>query len=148
MRPFSTDADALVFEQQRIRRQRAPGRRRGRSVPRRRSGAARNARVRRQLSIKLGPVEGVCVVRLGNTIACASTTGALGPTSGGASSEGSLRVMWISRAGRRRVRQGRESVAETRQRAQDLGALLERGLKEARAVDVESLCVLAGKRVW
>ena len=103
-----------------------------------------------KLSIKLGPVEGVCVVRLGNTIACASTTGALEkPTSGGASSEGSLRVDvdFSSGACEGFAKDGRASQ-KTRQRAKDLGALLERGLKEARAVDVESLCVLAGKRVW
>lgn len=151
MRPFSTDADALVCLNNREfvvsalqgDDEGGPFRVDGREPHETRASADK-------LSIKLGPVEGVCVVRLGNTIACASTTGALEkPTSGGASSEGSLRVDvdFSSGACEGFAKDGRASQ-KTRQRAKDLGALLERGLKEARAVDVESLCVLAGKRVW
>jgi exosome complex component RRP45 len=151
MRPFSTDADALVCLNNREfivsalqgDEEGGPFRVDGREPHETRASADK-------LSIKLGPVEGVCVVRLGNTIACANTTGVLEkPTSGGASSEGSLRVDvdFSSGACEGFAKDGRASQ-KTRQRAKDLGALLERGLKEARAVDVESLCVLAGKRVW
>jgi exosome complex component RRP45 len=150
MRPFTTDADALVclnnrefiVDALRGDDEGGPFRGDGREPDDARAGA--------DFEIKLGPLEGVCVVRLGRTIACASTSAMLErPQSAGASSEGVLRVdcEFSSGACEGFAREGRAN-RETRQRAKDLGALLERGLKDARAVDVESLCVLAGKRVW
>jgi len=106
--------------------------------------------LRSDVEITVGPREGTCTVRIGQTIACASTTARLErPQRGGSTSEGVVRVDvdFSSGACEGFAKDGRMS-RELRQRANDLGAFLERGLKEARAVDVESLCVLAGKRVW
>ena len=143
MRPFSTDADALVCLNNREfvvsalqgDDEGGPFRVDGREP--------HETRVRRQLSIKLGPVEGVCVVRLGNTIACASTTGALEkPTSGERRRRGRCAWMWISRAGVRRVRQGRESVAENSTARPRFGrsarARVERSARGGRGVAVRA----------
>lgn len=150
MRPFSVDADAivcnnnreLIVEALRGDDEGGPFRIDGREPENTRGGG--------DLEITLGPLEGVCLVRLGRTLACATTTGRLErPLRSGSSAEGALRVdvEFSSGACEGFAWDGRANRA-TRQRAKDLGSLLERGLKDARAVDVESLCVLAGKQVW
>lgn len=150
MRPFTVDADAIVCNNNRefiiecLRGDDEGG-------PFRIDGRApEHARGGSDLEISLGPLEGVCLVRLGRTLACATTTGRLErPLRSSASAEGVVRVdvEFSSGACEGFARDGWAN-RETRQRAKDLGLLLERGLKDARAVDVESLCVLAGKRVW
>lgn len=155
MRPFSTDTDTLVSMNNREfivaalqgDEDSGPFRIDGRAPGEVRGGGDT---FENQIEISFGPLDGVCVVRLGHTLACATTTGQLErPASAGASAEGSLRVdvEFSSGACTGFARDGRAS-RETRQRSRDLGMLLERGLKDGRAVDVESLCVLAGKRTW
>jgi exosome complex component RRP45 len=148
MRPFEANTDTLVCLNNRefivacLRGDDQGG-------PFRMDGRA-PSQLRSDVEITIGPREGTCTVRIGQTIACASTTARLErPQRGGSTSEGVVRVDvdFSSGACEGFAKDGRMSK-ELRQRANDLGALLERGLKEARAVDVESLCVLAGKRVW
>lgn len=147
MRPFTTRADDIVPT---INREFIIDCLRGDDEGVFRMDARLPNDAREHLDISLGPSAGTCVVTLGHTRVCASTSAKLEkPTSGGSSAEGSLRVdVEISSGARRGFASAGAGDRDTRARARELGALLERGLKDARAVDVESLCVLAGKAVW
>ena len=147
MRPFTTRADDIVPT---INREFIIECLRGDDEGVFRMDARLPMDAREDLDVSLGPSAGTCVVTLGHTRVCASTTAKLEkPSSGGSSAEGSLRVdVEISSGARRGFASAGAGDRDTRARARELGALLERGLKDARAVDVESLCVLAGKAVW
>ena len=135
---------ARVPEQQRIRRQRAPGRRRGRSVPRRRSGAARNARVRRQIEHQTRPGRGRVRRssgkhdRVREYDGCVREADVRGSVVGGVAARG---CGFLER-GVRRVRQGRESVAENSTARQRFGrsarARVERSARGGRGVAVRA----------
>lgn len=93
----------------------------------------------RPLNFEFGTKDGHCVVRLGNSVACACITGTLERPLGGRPSEGSVtyRVKNVAKRG-------------SKQRDVDImmERFLDRSFKESKAIDLESLCVQAGRLVW
>lgn len=81
-------------------------------------------------------------MRLGRTIATATVTATLEPPYADRQSEGSIRfnIAPPPMASLDFARPSDDSI--------EMGRLIERGLRESRAVDVEALCVQAGRRVW
>ncbi|XP_065829599.1 exosome complex component RRP45-like [Oscarella lobularis] len=104
----------------------------------------RNAYDYRHVQIAFGPTRGHCEARIGETRVLAQATCDLvkpqpsRPTDGILSFNVDLSPMASPRF----------DVAQTRESSVELVRLLERTIKESRAVDTESLCVVAGAKVW
>jgi exosome complex component RRP45 len=98
----------------------------------------------RPVAYRFGPGDGTCEVSLGSTRVLAVVSASLEPPSGGRGNEGSVTIhVEFSPMASPNFEQGRPG-----EEASELAVLLERAVRETGAVDVESLCVLAGKRVW
>jgi exosome complex component RRP45 len=98
----------------------------------------------RPVAYRFGPGDGTCEVSLGSTRVLAVVSASLEPPSGGRGNEGSVTIhVEFSPMASPNFEQGRPG-----EEASELAVLLERAVRETGAVDVESLCVLAGRRVW
>jgi len=93
----------------------------------------------RPLEFEFGTKDGHCIARLGDTVACACVTGTLERPLGGRPSEGSVTCR-VKNAAKRGSKQRDVDIMMER--------FLERSLKESKAIDLESLCVQAGRFVW
>jgi exosome complex component RRP45 len=95
----------------------------------------------RAVKLTLGPQTGVAEVQIGHTRATACVTGDLvapAPTRG---NEGRLQFFVdVAPPTGGEPRSTDETV--------ELARLLERGVRDARALDMEALCVVAGERCW
>ena len=98
----------------------------------------RNAYDYRHVQIAFGPTRGHCEARIGETRVLAQATCDLVKPDGILSFNVDLSPMASPRF----------DVAQTRESSVELVRLLERTIKESRAVDTESLCVVAGAKVW
>ncbi|KAJ3675200.1 hypothetical protein LUZ60_004242 [Juncus effusus] len=98
----------------------------------------------RRLTIKFGREDGSSEVQLGETHVMGHVTGQLVQPYRDRPNEGSLSIYTeFSPMADPAFEPGRPSEA-----AIELGRVVDRGLRESRAVDMESLCVIAGKSVW
>lgn len=98
----------------------------------------------RKLSIKFGREDGSSEVQLGQTHIMGFVTGQLVQPYRDRPNEGTLSIFTeFSPMADPSFEPGRPSES-----AVELGRIVDRGLRESRAVDTESLCVLAGKLVW
>ncbi|XP_062109909.1 exosome complex component RRP45A-like [Humulus lupulus] len=98
----------------------------------------------RNLIITFGKEDGSAEVQLGQTHVMGFVTGQLVQPYRDRSNEGSLSIFTeFSPMADPSFEPGRPSEA-----AVELGRVIDRGLRESRAVDTESLCVLPGKLVW
>ncbi|XP_062112869.1 exosome complex component RRP45B-like, partial [Humulus lupulus] len=96
------------------------------------------------LIITFGKEDGSTEVQLGQTHVMGFVTGQLVQPYRDHSNEGSLSIFTeFSPMADPSFELGRPSSA-----AVELGCVIDRGLRESRAVDTESLCVLPGKLVW
>ncbi|KAH9783326.1 exosome complex component RRP45B [Citrus sinensis] len=104
----------------------------------------RNPYEYRKLSIKFGREDGSSEVQLGQTHVMGFVTGQLVQPYRDQANEGTLSIYTeFSLMANPSFEPGR--LGEF---AVELGRIVDRGLRESRAVDTESLCVLAGKLVW
>ncbi|KAJ4814151.1 Exosome complex component Rrp42 [Rhynchospora pubera] len=98
----------------------------------------------RRLTIKFGREDGSSEVQLGETHVMAFVTGQLMQPYRDRPNEGTLAIFTeFSPMADPSFEPGRPGEA-----AIELGRVIDRGLRESRAVDMESLCVVAGKSVW
>lgn len=98
----------------------------------------------RRLTIKFGREDGSAEVQLGQTHVMAFATSQLVQPYRDRPNEGTLSIFAeFSPMGDPSFEAGRPGEA-----AIELGRVIDRGLRESRAVDMESLCVVAGKSVW
>ncbi|KAH9727342.1 exosome complex component RRP45B [Citrus sinensis] len=104
----------------------------------------RNPYEYRKLSIKFGREDGSSEVQLGQTHVMGFVTGQLAQPYRDRPNEGTLSIYTeFSPMADPSFEPGRPGES-----AVELGLIVDRGLRESRAVDTESLCVLAGKLVW
>ena len=101
----------------------------------------------RPLTFSFGTKDGHCVARLGDSVACACVSVSLEQPYKGRPSEGvvSCHVKDIKARGSKGQRAG---WVDHHTRMVELGRFLERSFKESKAIDLESLCVQSGRRVW
>ncbi|CAL5437936.1 unnamed protein product [Camellia sinensis] len=98
----------------------------------------------RRLTIKFGREDGSSEVQLGQTHVMGFVTSQLVQPYRDRPNEGSLSIFTeFSPMADPSFEAGRPGEA-----AVELGRIIDRGLRESRAVDMESLCVIAGKLVW
>ncbi|CAL5350836.1 unnamed protein product [Camellia sinensis] len=98
----------------------------------------------RRLTIKFGREDGSSEVQLGHTHVMGFVTSQLVQPYRDRPNEGSLSIFTeFSPMADPSFEAGRPGEA-----AVELGRIIDRGLRESRAVDMESLCVIAGKLVW
>ena len=98
----------------------------------------------RRVGYRFGPKDGQCEVTLGQTRVLAVVSATLEPPRGGRANEGSVSInVEFSPMASPNFEPGRPG-----EEASEVAVILERSLRETGAVDVESLCVLAGKYVW
>ncbi|MED6179566.1 hypothetical protein PIB30_001858 [Stylosanthes scabra] len=98
----------------------------------------------RKLTIKFGKDDGSSEVQLGHTHVMAIVSGQLLQPYKERPNEGTLAVFTeFSPMADPSFEPGRPTES-----AVELGRVVDRGLRESRAVDTESLCVLSGKLVW
>ncbi|GAB4856016.1 hypothetical protein Ancab_024655 [Ancistrocladus abbreviatus] len=98
----------------------------------------------RRLTIKFGKEDGSCEVQLGHTHVMGFVTAQLVQPYRDRPNEGTLTIYTeFSPMADPSFEAGRPGES-----AVELGRIVDRGLRESRAVDTESLCVLAGKLVW
>ncbi|XP_028798749.1 exosome complex component RRP45A isoform X1 [Neltuma alba] len=98
----------------------------------------------RKLTIKFGREDGSSEVQLGQTHVMAFVTAQLAQPYRDRPNEGSLSIYTeFSPMADPSYEPGRPGEF-----AVELGRIIDRGLRESRAVDTESLCVLSGKLVW
>ncbi|CAM6093677.1 unnamed protein product [Calypogeia fissa] len=98
----------------------------------------------RRLKITFAKQDGSVEVVQGQTRVMAVVTGQLGPPYPDRPTEGSLAIFTeFSPMADPSFEPGRPG-----EMAIELGRIIDRGLRESRAVDMESLCVLAGQKVW
>ncbi|KAJ8551342.1 hypothetical protein K7X08_000712 [Anisodus acutangulus] len=98
----------------------------------------------RRLTIKFGREDGSSEVQLGQTHVMSFVTSQLVQPYRDRPNEGTLSVFTeFSPMADPSFEVGRPSES-----AVELGRIIDRGLRESRAVDTESLCVVAGKWVW
>ncbi|KAL9436870.1 hypothetical protein AB3S75_022839 [Citrus x aurantiifolia] len=104
----------------------------------------RNPYEYRKLSIKFGREDGSSEVQLGQTHVKGFVTGQLVQPYRDRPNEGTLSIYTeFSPMADPSFEPGHPGES-----AVELGRIVDRGLRESRAVDTESLCVLAGKLVW
>lgn len=98
----------------------------------------------RRLTIKFGKEDGSSEVQLGQTHVMGFVTAQLVQPYKDRPNEGSLAIFTeFSPMADPSFETGRPGES-----AVELGRIVDRGLRESRAIDTESLCVLAGKSVW
>lgn len=98
----------------------------------------------RRLTIKFGREDGSAEVQLGQTHVMGFVTAQLVQPYKDRPNEGSLAIYTeFSQMADPSFEAGRPGES-----AVELGRIIDRGLRESRAIDTESLCVLAGKLVW
>lgn len=98
----------------------------------------------RSISIKFGREDGSAEVQLGQTHVMAFVTAQLLQPYKDRPNEGTLSIFTeFSPMADPSFEPGRPGEA-----AVELGRVIDRGLRESRAVDMESLCVISGKLVW
>lgn len=98
----------------------------------------------RKLTIKFGKDDGSSEVQLGHTHVMGFVTAQLVQPYRDRPNEGTLAVFTeFSPMADPSFEAGRPGES-----AVELGRIVDRGLRESRAVDTESLCVLSGKLVW
>ncbi|PKA58631.1 hypothetical protein AXF42_Ash008918 [Apostasia shenzhenica] len=98
----------------------------------------------RQLIIKFGREDGSSEIQLGETHVMGYVTGQLVQPYRDRPNEGALSIFTeFSPMADPAFETGRPGES-----AVELGRIVDRGLRESRAVDMESLCVVAGKSVW
>ncbi|XP_065877029.1 exosome complex component RRP45B-like [Euphorbia lathyris] len=98
----------------------------------------------RKVTIKFGKEDGSSEVQLGQTHVMGFVTSQLVQPYRDRPNEGSLSIFTeFSPMADPSFEPGR--LGES---AKELGRIIDRGLRESRAVDIESLCILAGKLVW
>ncbi|BBM97158.1 exosome complex component RRP45 [Marchantia polymorpha subsp. ruderalis] len=98
----------------------------------------------RRLSITFSKQDGAVEVQQGQTRVMAVVTGTLGPPFPDRPTEGSLVIFTeFSPMADPSFELGRPGELSV-----ELGRIIDRGLRESRAVDTESLCVLAGRAAW
>ncbi|KAG6549129.1 hypothetical protein Mapa_009355 [Marchantia paleacea] len=98
----------------------------------------------RRLSITFSKQDGAVEVQQGQTRVMAVVTGVLGPPFPDRPTEGSLIIFTeFSPMADPSFELGRPGELSV-----ELGRIIDRGLRESRAVDTESLCVLAGRAAW
>lgn len=98
----------------------------------------------RRLTIKFGLEDGSAEVQLGQTHVMGFVTAQLVQPYKDRPNEGSLAIYTeFSQMADPSFEAGRPGES-----AVELGRIIDRGLRESRAIDTESLCVLAGKLVW
>lgn len=98
----------------------------------------------RKVAIKLGKEDGSAEVQLGHTHVMAFVTAQLVQPYRDRPNEGSLAIFTeFSPMADPSFEPGRPGES-----AVELGRVIDRGLRESRAIDTESLCVLPGKFVW
>ena len=88
-----------------------------------------------------------CIVRLGRTMAMASISATLDTPYPDHPSEGTITFDVLHLASDAGSGTG-DALRRRTEEAVELSRLVERGLREARAVDVEALCVQPGRKVW
>ncbi|XP_074317495.1 exosome complex component RRP45B-like [Silene latifolia] len=98
----------------------------------------------RRLTIKFGREDGSCEVQLGQTHVMAFVTAELVQPYKDRPNEGSLSVFTEFSP----MADPSFEVGRPGESAVELGRIIDRGLRESRAIDTESLCVLAGKLAW
>eukprot|EP00258_Populus_trichocarpa_P017586 XP_006379052.2 exosome complex component RRP45A [Populus trichocarpa] len=104
----------------------------------------RNPLEYRKITIKFGREDGSSEVQLGQTHVMGFVTGQLVQPYQDRQNEGTLSIFTeFSPMADPSFEPGRPGES-----AVELGRIVDRGLRESRAVDTESLCVLAGKLVW
>ncbi|XP_043810138.1 exosome complex component RRP45A isoform X2 [Manihot esculenta] len=104
----------------------------------------RNPLEYRKITIKFGREDGSSEVQLGQTHVMGYVTSQLVQPYRDRPNEGSLSIFTeFSPMADPSFEPGRPGES-----AVELGRIIDRGLRESRAVDTESLCVLAGKLVW
>lgn len=98
----------------------------------------------RQLNISFGPDYGCCLATIGNTKVLAQISANIGEPRLTRPSEGVVNIRvdlsLLGSASYDTSRNSDECVQLTR--------LLHKGVKEARCIDLESLCIISGERVW
>lgn len=94
---------------------------------------------------QFSPDSSTCSVRLGHTLAIATIQATLEPPYPGRYSEGSVRFEVTLSPLPCMPDQQRSSATNE---AIEAARLIERGLRESRAIDLEGLCIQAGRRVW
>ncbi|CAH9128615.1 unnamed protein product [Cuscuta epithymum] len=98
----------------------------------------------RRLSIKFGREDGTAEVQLGQTHVMGVVTSQLVQPYRERPNEGSLAIyVELSPMADPSFEAGRPCESSV-----ELGRIIDRGLRESRAVDTESLCVVSGKWVW
>ncbi|XP_065879020.1 exosome complex component RRP45A-like [Euphorbia lathyris] len=104
----------------------------------------RNPMEYRKVTIKFGKEDGSSEVQLGHTHVMGFVTSQLVQPYRDRPNEGSLSIFTeFSPMADPSFEPGRPGES-----AVELGRIIDRGLRESRAVDTESLCILAGKLVW
>ena len=99
---------------------------------------------RRPLSFEFGAKDASVVVRLGGTVVAGCVAARIEPPMHSRSNEGSLRCIVRDAT----FMSGQKQSGEQREVLQLYERFLDRSLKESKAVDLESLCIQAGKHVW
>lgn len=95
---------------------------------------------------QFGNKDTTCLARLGDSVAFAAVTASLEQPFGGRPSEGTIQfAIGIAKAQFKTVS---KDPARVNQYLVELGRFVERSFRESKAVDLESLCVQAGRRVW
>ncbi|GAB4835248.1 hypothetical protein Ancab_000157 [Ancistrocladus abbreviatus] len=98
----------------------------------------------RRLTVEFGSEDGSCEVQLGHTHVMGFVTAQLVQPYRDRPNEGTLSIYTeFSPMADPSFEAGRPGES-----AVELGRIIDRGLRESRAVDTESLCILAGKLVW
>ncbi|GAB2276482.1 hypothetical protein Dimus_011205 [Dionaea muscipula] len=98
----------------------------------------------RRLTIKFGGEDGSCEVQLGSTHVMSFVTALLVQPYRDRPNEGTLSIFTEFSP----MADPSFEVGRPGESAIELGRIIDRGLRESRAVDTESLCILAGKWVW
>eukprot|EP00890_Picochlorum_soloecismus_P002827 jgi/Picsp_1/3545/NSC_06383-R1_ribonuclease ph45a len=100
----------------------------------------------RRIEFEFGNKDTTCLARLGDSVAFAAITASLEQPFGGRPSEGTIQfTVGIAKAQFKTVS---KDPARVNQYLVELGRFVERSFRESKAVDLESLCVQAGRRVW
>ncbi|GLJ54182.1 hypothetical protein SUGI_1161340 [Cryptomeria japonica] len=98
----------------------------------------------RRVSIKFGREDGAAEVQLGQTHVMGIVTGQVLRPYRDRPNEGTLSVFTEFSP----MADPTFEVGRPGEFAVELGRIVDRGLRESRAIDTESLCILAGKAVW
>ncbi|KAI8106870.1 hypothetical protein M9434_001524 [Picochlorum sp. BPE23] len=102
----------------------------------------------RPLEFEFGTKDAYCIARLGGSVAYASVIAELDQPMGGRPSEGTIKFnVDIARAQYSTLFKNKDPVRVNHYMI-ELGRFIERSFRESKAIDLESLCVQAGRRVW